>query len=145
MVTTMEIKIQALKEGVNLPSYAHPGDAGLDLYSLEDKVLKPGERYAFSLGFALELPEGFVSLIKDRSSMAFKFGIHSMAGVIDSGYRGEYKVVLVNLGEEDHTVEKGDKIAQLLIMPVEHAKIKVVKELSKTNRGEGGFGASGRK
>lgn len=140
----MTIKFRRLSKDVIIPSYAHHGDAGMDLYSTEEKILKPGQRYCFCLGFAMEFPEDYVALVKDRSGMALK-GIHSLAGVIDSSYRGEYKIVLINLGDGEYKIEKGDKIAQLLILPIITANIKVEKSLSKTARGRGGFGASGKK
>lgn len=141
----MTIKFLKLNKNAKIPCYAHPGDAGMDLYSTENKTLAPLERYCFPLGFALEIPEDFVAIVKDRSGMAFKNGIHTMAGVIDSNYRGEYKVVLINLSDKPYEIQKEDKIAQLLIMPIITANIKVEKKLNESTRGEGGFGASGRK
>ena len=102
-------------------------------------------RHAVSLGFALEIPHGYVSRILDRSGMAIKNGIHCLAGVVDAGYRGEYKAIMINLGDEPYKIEKGDRVAQMLIQPVEICEIKEVEELSNSERGEGGFGASGKK
>ncbi|MEI6040499.1 MAG: dUTP diphosphatase [Candidatus Berkelbacteria bacterium] len=141
----MTIKFQKLVTDAKIPTYAHPGDAGLDLYSCEDIVIAPGARHAVALGFALEIPHGFVARILDRSGMAIKNGIHCLAGVVDAGYRGEYKVIMINLGEEAYTIEKGDRVAQMLIQPVEICDIEEVEELSNSERGEGGFGASGKK
>ena len=141
----IKIKFQKLYEDAQLPIYAHPGDAGLDLYSYETVVIEPGQRHAVSLGFALEIPEGYVSRILDRSGMALKFGMHCLAGVVDSGYRGEYKAIMINHGHEPYSIEKGDRVAQLLIQPVVIAEIEEVKNLSETVRGEGGFGGSGKK
>jgi len=145
IVLAMEIKIQKLSRSTILPKYAYQGDAGLDLFSQENYILKPLERHEFGLGFALELPTGAVSLIWDKSGLAAKHGIHLLGGVIDSGYRGEYKAIMVNLGSKPYKVEKGDKIGQLLIQPVMHVTIKQTKKLSNTSRGQGGFGSTGRK
>jgi len=140
----MQIKIKKLKKEAIIPNYAHPGDAGLDLYSLEDYELQPGERKGFPTGLAIELELGYVSLIKDRSGLAVNHGIHTLAGVIDAGYRGEYNVVLINLGNKDYTIKKGDKIAQLLIMPVAQAEIIEDNNLSDSSRGVGRFGSTGK-
>lgn len=139
----MEIKIKVLQSDIKLPNYAHPGDVGLDLYSLEDYILKPGERRIFDLGFALEFPVGYAGIVKDKSGLA-KAGLHTMGGVFDAGYRGEYNVQLVNLSSENYAIKQGDKIAQLLILPVAQAEVVVVEELSQTTRAEGRFGSTGR-
>ncbi len=140
----MKIKIKRLHPDAKLPSYAHPGDVGLDMYSLEEKTLKPAEHHIFDVGFALEFPEGFAAIVKDKGGIS-KANLHTMGGVFDAGYRGEYNVHLVNLGQESYKVEKGDKIAQLIIYPVEIADIEEVDELSESVRGEGRFGSTGRK
>lgn len=141
----MKIKIKKLDQNVSLPSYAKLGDAGLDLRSNEDKVLLPGERYCFKTGLAFEIPEGFVGLVWDRSGMALKEGLKTMAGVVDSGYRGEIGIVALNTSDTEIKVEKGDRIAQILIQPVMRAEIEEIEELSESERGEGGFGGSGKK
>jgi|SRR3989344_2210035 len=140
----MELKIKKLNKAAKLPSYAHPGDVGLDMFALEDKVLKPMERHVFFVGFALEFPEGYAAIVKDKSSLPKNFGIHTMGGVYDAGYRGEYNVNLINFGNEPYHVKKGDKIAQLVIFPVAIAKLQEVKELSDTSRGQGRFGSTGK-
>ncbi|TKJ17257.1 deoxyuridine 5'-triphosphate nucleotidohydrolase [Candidatus Woesearchaeota archaeon B3_Woes] len=140
----MEVKIQKI-EDVNLPHYANEHDAGLDIYSAEDLILKKGEKRVVKSGVKMAIPEGFVGLIWDKSGLAAKKGIHVMAGVIDSGYRGEIGVVLKNLGEEDFHVEKNMKIAQMLIQPIITAKIIESDSLEDSERGEGGFGSSGLK
>ena len=140
----MIIKIKRLNPEAKLPSYAHPGDVGLDLYSLEEKTLKPGEHHIFYNGFAMEFPVGYAGIVKDKGSIS-KAGLHTMGGVYDAGFRGEYNVHLVNLSDKPYTIEKGDKVAQLVIFPVEIAKIKEVSELSETSRGTGQFGSTGRK
>lgn len=140
----MKIKVKRLKDEAILPNYAHPGDVGLDLYSMEDYDLKPGERKIFFLGFALEFPDGLAGIIKDKSSLPKNGGVHSMAGVYDAGYRGEYNVNLINLGSEAYKISKGDKIAQLIILSVEHGELEEVNELNESARGEGRFGSTGK-
>jgi len=140
----LTIKIKRLHPEAKLPSYAHPGDVGLDLYSLEQVTIKPGEHHRFYNGFALEFPNGYGGIVKDKGSIA-KAGLHTMGGVFDAGFRGEYNVHLVNLGTEPYTVEKGDKVAQLVLFPVEIAKIEEVQELSDSSRGTGQFGSTGKK
>ncbi len=127
-----------------MPSYAHPGDVGLDLYSMEETTIPPGGHHRFYNGFALEFPTGFVALVKDKGSIS-KAGLHTMGGVYDAGFRGEYNVHLVNLSDKPYTVEKGDKVAQLLILPVAHAKLVLTETLSETSRGMGQFGSTGKK
>jgi len=141
----MIIKFQKLIADAKIPTYAHPGDAGLDLYSCENIVIEPSARHAVSLGFAMEFPHGFVARILDRSGMALKNGMHCLAGVVDAGYRGECKAVLINLSNEPYSIEKGDRVAQMLIQPVEICDIEIVEKLSNSERGEGGFGGSGKK
>lgn len=140
----MKIHIKRLKLEAHLPSYAHPGDVGLDMYSLEDRELKPGERAIFFVGFALEFPVGYAAIVKDKSGLPKNAGIHTMGGVYDAGYRGEYNVNLINLGSESYHIKRGDKIAQLVIFPVAIAELEEVQELSTTSRGEGRFGSTGK-
>lgn len=140
----MQIKIKKLKEDAKLPTYHHPGDVGMDLYSMEEYTVKPGERHYFYHGFALEFEEGYAAIVKDKSSIS-KAGLHSMGGVFDAGFRGEYNTLLVNLSNEPYTVEIGDKVAQLVIFPVILAELKEVNELSDSSRGLGAFGSTGRK
>ncbi len=140
----MRIKVKKLNPQAVFPDYSHPGDAGLNLYSLEDYLLQPRERHAFATGLAIEFEPGYVGLIKDRSGLAFKHGLHALAGVIDAGYRGEYKIVLINLGSQVYHIKRGDKIAQLLIMPVIQAEIIEADQLSGSSRGSGGFGSTGK-
>ena len=138
----MQVKIKKTKDDVKLPSYAHLGDAGLDVYSLENYELKPGERRIFDLGFALELPEDHVVIVKDKGSLPKHGGLHTMGGVFDSGYRGEVMVILMNLGKEPYEVKKGQKIAQLVIKKIEKPEI-IEDNLDETERGDKGFGSSG--
>lgn len=141
----MTIKIKKLKEEALLPRYAHPGDAGMDFFSDEEIILEAGQRKLISTGIAMQIPAGYVGLIWDKSGIATKFGIKTMAGVVDSSYRGEVKILLHNLSSEKFKIEKGMKIAQMLIQPVEQKKMIEVKELEETARGEGGFGSTGLK
>lgn len=129
--------------GLEPPTYAHPGDAGFDLRAAEELVIEPGARKLTPTGLRLAIPEGFVGLVWDRSGLAVKHGVHCLAGVIDSGYRGEVKVVLQNLGGKAFTVERGMRIAQLLVQPVISAELVRVDNLEETTRGEGGFGSTG--
>lgn len=140
----MYIKIKKLNPEAKLPNYAHPGDVGMDLYSLEDYTIQPGERHFFYNGFALEFESGYAAIIKDKSSLPKEGGLHTMGGVFDAGYRGEYNVLLINLGSEPYHVQKGQKIAQLLIVPVAIAELTEVSELSESSRGVGGFGSTGK-
>lgn len=127
-----------------MPSYAHPGDVGLDLYSLEEATIAPGAHHRFYNGFAMEFPEGYAAIVKDKGNIS-KAGLHTMGGVFDAGFRGEYNVHLVNLGNKPYTFEKGDKVAQLVILPVAHAKLIETERLSDSSRGVGRFGSTGKK
>ena len=139
----MKIKFQKILDEAIIPHYAHPGDAGMDIFSAEETIIKAGERKSIRTGIKMGLPEGFVGLVWDKSGLALKNGIKTMAGVIDSGYRGEIGIVLVNLSDQDYKIEKGQKIAQMLIQKVERVEIEETKELSETKRGEGCFGSTG--
>jgi dUTP pyrophosphatase len=139
----VEIKVKKLNEDAIIPHYAHNGDAGLDIYSCEDTIIYPGDRKLVSTGISMELPQGYVALIWDKSGIATKNGVTKMAGVIDCHYRGEYKILLYNASREPFIVKKAQKIAQVLIQPVESVEVKEVKELSDTQRGAGGFGSTG--
>lgn len=141
----MQIKFQKLSKEAQLPTYANPGDAGMDLRTTESKTLKPGERFVFPTGLAVAIPEGYVGLVWDRSGLAAKVGFTCLAGVIDAGYRGEIGIVALNTSKKSIKIEKGDRVAQLLIQPIIQAKISEAKTLSQTQRGKGGFGASGKK
>jgi dUTP pyrophosphatase len=140
----MKILFKKLHQEARIPHYAHPGDAGMDVYTNEAKTLQPDERHAFSTGVCMEIPEGYVALVWDRSGRAIKEGLKTMAGVIDSGYRGEVKIALLNTSTTPVSINPGDKIAQILIQAIERAEIQEVAELSDTQRGEGGFGSTGK-
>ncbi len=139
----MQIKIKKLNPDAVIPNYIHEGDAGLNVYTMEEGIIGPGQRWLFPLGFAMEFPSGYVALMKDRSSMA-KNGLHCLGGVFDAGYRGEYNVLLVNLSDQPYHVQRGDKIAQLVVQPVTIAEIVETTELSDSARGTGGFGSTGK-
>ncbi len=140
----MQIKIKKLKENAKLPTYHHPGDVGMDLYSMETVTVKPGEHHRFWHGFALEFPIGYAGIIMDKGSIS-NAGLAHMGGVYDAGYRGEYNTLLVNLSDKSYTFEVGDKVSQLVILPVKIGKLKEVKKLSESARGEGRFGSTGKK
>lgn len=140
----IKIKIKRLNAEAKLPSYAHPGDVGMDVYSIEEKIIKPGEHHIFFVGFAMEFPTGYAAIVKDKGGIS-KAGLHTMGGVYDAGYRGEYNIHLVNLGDKEYSVEKGDKIAQIIIYPVEIPTLEEVAELTDSSRGAGKWGSTGKK
>ena len=132
-------------EGLELPGYATDGAAGMDVLSAEDLTLVSGARHAVATGLALAIPVGFEVQVRPRSGLALKHGITvpNTPGTIDSDYRGELKVILINHGNEPFEVRRGDRIAQLVLAPVTRAAWQVVEELDETARGEGGFGSTG--
>ena len=139
----MTVRIKKLNEEAKLPEYAHQGDAGMDVFGLEEVVLQPGERAIVPTGVAMAVPEGHVALVWDKSGRAVKEGLTTMAGVIDSGYRGEVGIVMLNTSQEAVTIEKHQKVAQILIQPVVSPQLQEVEDLDDTSRGEGGFGSTG--
>ena len=148
----LEIKFVSDKIGkeISQPFYATEGSAGMDLAACIDEplTLLPGERVAVPTGVAIAIPSiNYVGLVYVRSSLGFKKGITlpNSVGVIDSDYRGEILVAMVNLSNEDYTIQPGDRIAQLVITPIMRPEISIVEELSSTDRGDGGFGSTGRK
>lgn len=143
---TVEVPLKPLDPDLPMPECAYAGDAGVDLRSAEDLVLQPFERALVPCGFSLAIPEGYAGFVLPRSGLAAKHGISivNAPGLIDSGYRGELKVILVNLDpNESFAVARGDRIAQLVIMPVPAVQFQQVEELPDSERGEGGFGSSG--
>lgn len=140
----MEVKFKRLRPEAKIPMYGRNGDAGFDLYACEDQIIESGERSRISLGFAMELPEGYVALIWDRSGMAAKYGIHSMAGVIDSNYRGEITAILLNTTDKQYAVSKGDKVVQMIIQKHEVVQFKEVPELADSERGDQAWLSSGK-
>lgn len=131
-------------QGEVLPEYSQPGDAGADLRSSVDDVLPPRGRKLISTGVSIALPEGCVGLIWPRSGLAVKKGIDTGAGVIDSGYRGEIKILLFNHSDDAYPIKKGDRIAQLLVQKVERVLFRKVDQLPDSKRGSGGFGSTGK-
>lgn len=139
----MIVKIQKLNTDAKIPEYVHPGDAGMDLFAVEERVLDPGERSMVPTGVAMHIPEGHVGLVWDKSGRAVKEGLTTMAGVVDAGYRGEINVVVLNMSDETITIEKYHKVAQMLIQPVMSPELEEVDSLDDSSRGEGGFGSTG--
>lgn len=139
------VKRLAHFEGLELPAYATEGAAGMDVLAAEDVTLAPGARHAVATGLALAIPPGFEIQVRPRSGLALKHGITvpNTPGTIDSDYRGELKVILINHGEDAFDVRRGDRIAQLVLSPVTRASWLKVDELDETIRGEGGFGSTG--
>jgi len=143
----VDLPISRLNEAAVLPTRAHDGDAGLDLYACEAAHIGPGERWSVGTGVAVEIPEGHAGLVLPRSGLAKKHGITlvNAPGLIDSGYRGELRVLLLNTDPADtFRVEPGDRIAQLVISPVVLAEPVEAAALAESARGDGGFGSSGR-
>jgi len=138
------LNIKKLHSDAVLPSFAHESDAGMDIYSLEEVSIQPNERVQIKTGLAFEVPDGYVGLVWDKSGLSHKYGLKTLGGVLDSGYRGELFVGLINLSQEVYVLEKGHKVAQLLIQKIEHPLIVEVAELSETKRGKGGFGSTGK-
>lgn len=144
---TVAVRIRRLEHGagLDLPAYATAGAAGMDVVAAEDVTLEPGARHAVATGFAVAIPDGYEIQVRPRSGLALKHGISvpNTPGTIDSDYRGEVKVILINLGAEPFAIQRGDRVAQLVIAPVTRAMWQEVDELDATERGEGGFGSTG--
>ncbi len=136
------IKVKKLHPDAKMPRYAHQGDAGLELYALNSCIIKPGVVEKIATGIAIEMPHGYVGLIWDKSGLATSNNLKVMGGVIDSGYTGEYLVGMINLSTQDYAVEKGQKIAQLLIQPIIQVHPVETDEIL-TERGGNGFGSTG--
>lgn len=139
------VKILPHGEGLDLPAYATNGAAGMDVVSAEDVTLAPGGRHAVATGLAMAIPPGFEIQVRPRSGLALKHGISvsNSPGTIDSDYRGELKVILINHGAQAFEIRRGDRVAQLVLAPVTRAAWLTVDELESTERGEGGFGSTG--
>lgn len=141
----VEVKRLPHGEGLDLPHYATVGAAGMDAVSAEDISLAPGERHAVATGLALAIPPGYEIQVRPRSGLALKHGISvpNTPGTVDSDYRGELKVILINHGTEAFAIKRGDRVAQLVLAPVVRAAWDEVAELGDTQRGSGGFGSTG--
>ena len=145
-VSHVEVQVRRLSPAVPLPAYAHPGDAGADLCTTVDVRLEPGERALVPTGIAIALPEGYVGLVHPRSGLAARCGLSivNAPGTVDAGYRGEVKVLLINLDPSQPVVlSRGDRIAQLVLQRVEHAVFTEVEALADSVRGAGGHGSTG--
>lgn len=140
----MELNIKKLHHDAKMPTYAHEGDAGFDLYALKTHTIVPGSRVSVGVGLAMEIPNGYVGLIWDKSGLSLNHGLKTIGGVIDAGFRGEVAVSIMNLSTDDYIIEAGHKVAQMLIQKVERAEIKEVAELSNTTRGANGYGSTGK-
>lgn len=142
---TVQVRVKRLSPDAKIPKAAKVGDVAFDLYSVIDYEIKPGERYAIPTGIALEIPPGYEGQVRPRSGLALKEGITVLnaPGTIDSGYRGEVKTIMINLGDTPFQITKGMRISQLAIRPVPEITFLEVDELSDTDRGEGGFGSTG--
>ena len=147
MAPSPGVKIKKLRPEARLPAYMTPGAAGADLYAavVEAVRIAPGERSVIPIGIALEIPDGFEGQVRPRSGLAVRDGltILNAPGTIDSDYRGELNVIVVNLGQKECWVRTGDRIAQLVIAPVVRAELRWVEDLGETDRGAGGFGHTG--
>jgi dUTP pyrophosphatase len=143
----VSVQVKRLNNGAGLPmpTYASDGAAGMDVCAAESLTLKVGKRHAVATGLAFAIPHGFEVQVRPRSGLALKHGITCLntPGTIDSDYRGEVKVILANLGDEDFGIQRGDRIAQLVVAPVTHAAMVEVETLDDTARGAGGFGSTG--
>jgi len=141
----LTVPVLRVDPGLPLPAYARADDAGLDLYAAEAVTLKPGARALVPTGIALAIPTGFAGFVLPRSGLALRHGLSLLntPGLIDAGYRGEIKVLLVNHGEAPVTLERGDRVAQLVIQRVEHVALAPVPALPASTRGAGGFGSTG--
>ena len=143
----VDIHVKRLNHGAGLPlpEYATSGAAGMDICAAESLMLRVGKRHAVATGFAFAIPEGYEVQVRPRSGLALKHGITCLntPGTIDRDYRGEVKVILANLGEDDFTITKGDRIAQIVVAPVTKAEMVEVEALDDTARGTGGFGSTG--
>lgn len=131
-------------EAENVPIKSHLDDAGFDLRSVEPGVIPAGRHAVFNTGTSFDIPSGYFGMVCDRSGLAANHGITTLAGIIDSGYLGQVKVVLFNTGDLGYEIKKGDKIAQLVILPVPDIKMVSVRKFRETDRGTGGFGSTGR-
>ena len=141
----VQIKRLPHGEGLELPHYATDGAAGMDVLSAEDVTLAPGARHPVATGLAVAIPPGYEIQVRPRSGLALKHGISvpNTPGTIDSDYRGELKVILINLGTEAFDIRRGERVAQLVLAPVTQARWDVVEQLDETERGAGGFGSTG--
>lgn len=137
------LEVKKLFKDVCPPEYILESDVGLDLRANEDVCLSPMEQKSIKTGLMIKIPDGHVGLIRDRAGIVSKMNVHTVAGTFDPDYRGEVSIVVVNFGDEEVEIEKGMRIAQMIILPVTKVEIKVVKSLLETKRGSKGFGSTG--
>jgi len=142
---TCQIKIKKLHSEAEIPAYAHYGDSGADLFSTDELTLNPMQRQAIGTGLSAEIPPGYELQIRPKSGLALKSGLTVLntPGTIDFGYRGEIKVILINLSSEPYRIKKGQKVAQMVVAPVAYAQFQEGANLTDSSRGEGGFGSTG--
>jgi dUTP pyrophosphatase len=147
MTDTVGVRLKRLPHGhgLDLPGYATSGAAGMDVLAAENVTIRPGQRHAVATGLAVAIPQGYEIQVRPRSGLALKHGITvpNTPGTIDSDYRGEVKVILINHGADDFAIQRGDRIAQLVLAPVTQAAWEEVEDLDETARGAGGFGSTG--
>ena len=147
MTDTVGVRLKRLPHGhgLDLPAYATSGAAGMDVLAAENVTIRPGQRHAVATGLAVAIPQGYEIQVRPRSGLALKHGITvpNTPGTIDSDYRGEVKVILINHGADDFAIQRGDRIAQLVLAPVTQAAWEEVEDLDETARGAGGFGSTG--
>lgn len=138
------LKIERIDKELPLPTYAYEGDAAFDLLAREDTILQPDEFKAIPTGLKMEIPDGYVGLVWDKSGLSIKNGLKTLGGVIDSGYRGEVTVGMINLSGAQYTFEKGHKVAQMIIQKKETVTLHEVENISESDRGDKAFGSSGK-
>ncbi|OIO46885.1 MAG: hypothetical protein AUJ28_01640 [Parcubacteria group bacterium CG1_02_37_51] len=144
-MSNVRVKIKKLRPDVKLPAYALPGDAGMDIFSNEEDVtIQPGQRHIFAVGWALEYEPGYATLIWDKSGLAGKHGLKVMGGLFEYTYRGEYMICLLNTSDQPYEIKNGEKIAQMIIQPINTAELEEVEELSESVRGAGRYGHTGK-
>ncbi len=141
----MKLKVKKLREDAKLPTHGHPGDAGMDFYAIETVIFPPHKQAHVHSGIAVEIPENYAGLFWDKSGISFNMGLKVMGGVVDAGYRGEIIMNLLNTSDKEVIIEKGHKVAQMLIQKFEHCDIVPADTLSETVRGEGREGSTGHK
>ncbi|KKU19024.1 MAG: Deoxyuridine 5'-triphosphate nucleotidohydrolase [Candidatus Saccharibacteria bacterium GW2011_GWA2_46_10] len=141
---TLPLKVKRIDSAVTLPSYGHAGDAACDLYAAHEVTIAPGERVQVGTGVAFDIPEGYAMFIWDKSGLSHNHGLKTLGGVIDSGYRGEVKVGVINLGDTPYTIEQNHKVAQMVLQKIETVVLEEVDTLSDSPRGAGAFGSTGK-
>ncbi len=145
MKSEVNLNFLKLTKDAEAPEYALDTDAGFDLKALENVSIFPFDQKKVSTGIAIEVPEGYVGIVRDRAGIVQKMNVHTVAGTFDSGFRGEVSIMLVNMNDKTVEIEKGMRIAQIILVPIIKAKITEVKKLSSTERGDKGFGSTGMK